>query len=94
MLASVTVSGGVKVSAALVPEDAVQLIDGKTTVFLARPDGKGGATLERRVVEVGSRAGGRIAIVRGLQAGDVIVTAGAFAVKAEFQKGNGAKMVM
>ena len=29
-----------------------------------------------------------------LQAGDVIVTAGAFAVKAEFQKGNGAKMVM
>jgi membrane fusion protein, heavy metal efflux system len=94
MLASVTVSGGARVSAAMVPEDAVQLIDGKPTVFLARPDGKGGATLERRVVEVGARSGGRIAVVHGLVAGDVIVTAGAFAVKAEFQKGNAPKMVM
>jgi cobalt-zinc-cadmium efflux system membrane fusion protein len=94
MLASVTVSGGAKVSAALIPDDAVQVIDGKTTVFLARPDAKGGVTFERRVVEVGARSGGRIAVLRGLASGDVVVVAGAFAVKAEFQRGIGPKMVM
>jgi membrane fusion protein, heavy metal efflux system len=94
MLASVMVSGGPKVSAALLPEDAVQLVEGNPTVFLARPDGKGGAKLERHTVDVGARSGGRIAVLRGLSAGDVVVTAGALAVKAEFLKGAGAKMVM
>lgn len=86
MLASVVVEGANKVPAALVPEDAVQLLDGKPNVFLARPDGKGSVLIERRVVEVGSRSGGRIAVTSGLAAGEVIVIAGAFAVKADFQK--------
>ena len=86
MLASVVVEGANTVPAVLVPEDAVQLLDGKPNVFLARPDGKGGLLIERREVEVGSRSGGRIAVTRGLAAGEVIVIAGAFAVKAEFQK--------
>lgn len=86
MLASVAVQGGNRVPAALVPQDAVQLLDGKPNVFIARPDGKGGVVLERREVEVGSRSGGRIAVTRGLTAGDVIVVKGAFAVKAEFKK--------
>jgi cobalt-zinc-cadmium efflux system membrane fusion protein len=94
MLASVTVSGGPKVPAALVPEDAVQLLQGKPTVFVARPDGKGGAMFERRTVEVGVRSGGRMAVLRGLAPGDVVVTSGAFAVKAEFQKGAMPKMEM
>ncbi len=86
MLASVEVQGGNRVPAALVPQDAVQLLDGKPNVFIARPDGKGGVAVERREVEVGSRSGGRIAVTRGLAAGDVIVVTGAFAVKAEFKK--------
>jgi cobalt-zinc-cadmium efflux system membrane fusion protein len=86
MLASVVVEGASRVPAVLVPEDAVQLLDGKPNVFLARPDGKGGVLIERREVEVGSRSGGRIAVTSGLAAGDVIVIAGAFAVKADFQK--------
>ena len=86
MLASVVVEGGNTVPAVLVPEDAVQLLDGKPNVFLARSDGKGGVLIERREVEVGSRSGGRIAVTKGLAAGEVIVIAGAFAVKAEFQK--------
>jgi cobalt-zinc-cadmium efflux system membrane fusion protein len=94
MLASVTVGGGPKMRAVLIPDDAVQLVDGTPTVFLARPDGKGGAVLERRAVEVGSRAAGRIAVFRGLAAGDMVVIAGAFAVKAEFQKGKMPKMEM
>lgn len=86
MLASVVVEGGTSVPAVLVPEDAVQLLDGKPNVFLAKSDGKGGVLIERREVEVGSRSGGRIAVTKGLAAGEVIVLAGAFAVKADFQK--------
>ena len=94
MLASVTANGGPRTSAALVPDDAVQFVEGKPTVFLARPDSKGGATLERRAVDLGARSGGHTAVTRGLAAGDVIVTAGAFAVKSEFLKGGMSKMVM
>lgn len=88
MLASVAVAGGAPVPAALLPEDAVQRVEGKQTVFLVKPDGKGGATFRAQVVETGSRTGGRVAVTRGLAAGDVVVTAGAFAVKAQLQKGS------
>lgn len=86
MLATVLVDGGQRTTAALVPEAAVQLLDGKPVVFIVHPGAKGGARLERRDVEVGSRANGQVAVRRGLAAGDVVVTTGAFAVKAEFQR--------
>lgn len=91
MLASVMVGGGNAIAAALIPENAVQLFDGKPNVFLARPD-TGGVRLVRRAVTVGPRSDGRVAIIRGLEAGDVIVVAGAFSVKAEFQKATLPKM--
>ncbi len=94
MLATVEVEGGARVTAMLLPDDAVQLVDGKPTVFVAYPDAKGGARLERRVVELGARSGGQVAVTRGLSPGDVVVVAGAFAVKAEFQKGAMPEMEM
>jgi cobalt-zinc-cadmium efflux system membrane fusion protein len=94
MLATVTVAGGAAVPAAVLPEDALQLVDGKPAVFVAKPDGKGGATFTVRPVETGSRSGGRVAVTRGLAAGDVVVTAGAFAVKAQLQKGSTPDMEM
>jgi cobalt-zinc-cadmium efflux system membrane fusion protein len=94
MLATVMAAGGPQVSAAIVPDAAVQSFKGKTVVFIARPEPNGGATFTRREVEVGSRTGGRAAILKGLAAGDVIVTAGAFAVKAELEKGSTPKMEM
>ena len=94
MLATVLVEGVNGTTAAFVPEDAVQLIDGKPNVFLARPDGKGGARFEQRAVTLGSRSAGRVAVLSGLANGDVVVTAGAFAVKAELQKASTPKMVM
>jgi cobalt-zinc-cadmium efflux system membrane fusion protein len=94
MLANVLVEGVGSVAAAFVPEDAVQLLQGKPYVFVAQPDGKGGAKFQRREVAVGSRAGGRVAVLRGLAAGDVVVLSGAFAVKAEFQKATMPKMEM
>jgi cobalt-zinc-cadmium efflux system membrane fusion protein len=94
MLANVLVEGAGRMPAVFVPENAVQLIQGKPYVFLARPDGKGGGRFERREVTIGSRTGGRVAVVRGLSAGDVVVLAGAFAVKAELQKATMPKMEM
>ena len=94
MLATVTAAGGPSVVAAIVPDAAVQMLKGKTVVFLARPGPNGSAKLIRREVEVGARVDGRAAILRGLAAGDVIVTTGAFAVKAEFEKGSMPKMEM
>ncbi len=88
MLATVEVQGGLRVVAILLPDAAVQLMEGKPTVFIARPDVKGGARFERRAVELGARSGGQVAITRGLLAGDVVVMSGAFAVKAQLQKGS------
>ena len=69
------------------PHDAVQQLDQRPVVFLARPDGRGGATFTRRNVETGATVDGRTHIATGLAAGDVVVTAGAFAVKSQFSRG-------
>jgi cobalt-zinc-cadmium efflux system membrane fusion protein len=86
MLASVAVESGDATAVPIVPDAAVQLLDGKPTVFIARPDARGGATFVRRAVEIGSRTGSTVAVIRGLAAGELVVTAGAYAVKAEIQK--------
>ena len=59
---------------------------GKPAVFVVEPDGKGAAKFLRRDVETGSTADGRTHIIKGLAAGDVIVTEGAFAVRASFSR--------
>jgi len=71
----------------MVREGAVQTVDGKPTVFLVYPDGKGGARIEPRVVQIGARANGRVAVLRGLTTKDQIVTEGASAVKTAFLSG-------
>jgi cobalt-zinc-cadmium efflux system membrane fusion protein len=70
--------------AVTVPQDAVQLFDGRPVVFLAEPDGKGGAKFIRRDVETGATVEGRTPIIKGLAAGEVVVTEGAFAVRSSF----------
>jgi cobalt-zinc-cadmium efflux system membrane fusion protein len=63
----------------------VQLIGGHPTVFLAIPDSQG-VRLEARTVKTGLTAGGRVAILDGLSAGELIVVEGAFTVKAQLQR--------
>ena len=94
MLATVVIEGVGRTPATFVPDDAIQLMLGKPHVFLVRMDSQGGARFVRREVVLGSRADGRVAVLRGLAAGDVIVIAGSFAVKAEFQKATMPKMEM
>lgn len=94
MFASVYVEGTAAVAAALLPEDAIQTIDGKPTVFLVTPDGKGGARFTPRAVEVGTRSHGHVVVTRGLAAGELVVLQGAFGVKAQLAKATMPKMEM
>lgn len=86
MFATVWVNGKERETAVIVPDSAVQLLDQRPVVFVAVPDGKGGARFERRAVVVGDNVGGRTQIMRGLDGGDVVVVGGAFAVKSEFAR--------
>jgi cobalt-zinc-cadmium efflux system membrane fusion protein len=94
MLATVLVAGTGSMSAVVLPEDAVQFLNGRTVVFIARPDSTGGATFVSREVQAGSRAGATVAVTAGLRAGEMVVTQGAFTVKAELLKSAMPKMEM
>jgi cobalt-zinc-cadmium efflux system membrane fusion protein len=65
-----------------VPEDAIQTIEGEPAVFVLAPDG--GFTV--KPVAIGERVGRTRAITGGLDGREVIVTAGAFSLKAELLK--------
>jgi cobalt-zinc-cadmium efflux system membrane fusion protein len=94
MLATVMASGGAPVPAVILPDAAVQSSKGKTVVFIARPQPNGDVKMTAREVEVASRGDGQTAITRGLAAGDMVVTKGAFAVKAEIERATAPKMEM
>lgn len=66
----------------VVPDEAVQSIDGRDSVFLRTQDG-----FVVRNVAVGARGAGQAAIVSGLKPGERIATRNAFLLKAELGKG-------
>jgi len=69
-----------------VPDGAVQMLDERPVVFVAKPDVAGAVTFERRDVELGAKAEGRTQIVKGVAPGELVVHTGAFAVKSEFAR--------
>ena len=94
MLASVSVEGDGPSTVLVVPDGAIQLFDGRPTVFIVKPNQAGGATFVRRSVEIGPRTGSTVGVTRGLAPGELVVTVGAFSVKAELQKGSMPDMEM
>lgn len=72
-------SGGI-----VVPEEAVQTLDGKDTVFVRTADG-----FKARFITIGQRSAGRVEVIKGLSPGETIVTGQAFLLKAELGKGAG-----
>lgn len=66
----------------VVPEEAVQRIDGRDVVFARTQTG-----FRVQPVVVGSRGGGRSLVLSGLTAGEKIATRNAFFLKAELGKG-------
>jgi cobalt-zinc-cadmium efflux system membrane fusion protein len=75
-------SGG---EAIMVPQGAVQALEGDTIVIAASPRGAG-LFIEAVPVRVGRRAGGMAEIRSGLEAGRVVVVQGAAIAKAELLK--------
>jgi membrane fusion protein, heavy metal efflux system len=72
----------VATDAFVVPDDAVQSVEGRDAVFVRAGDG-----FRVAPVVVGARSGGRASILSGVRAGDVIATRNAFLLKAEIGKG-------
>lgn len=68
-------------STAVVPADAVQSVGGRDAVFVRK-----GERFEMRPVVLGARAGDRVAIISGLEAGETVATENAFLLKAELEK--------
>lgn len=69
---------GSQQSGIILPEQAVQQIEGRDMAFVAVKDG-----YQAVPVSVGSRSGGRIEILSGLRAGQTVVTEGAFVLKSQ-----------
>ncbi|HYZ31317.1 MAG TPA: efflux RND transporter periplasmic adaptor subunit, partial [Crenalkalicoccus sp.] len=61
----------------LVPDAAIQLVDGEPTVFLRT----GPERFERRVVRTGLREDGQVEVTQGLEGGEKAVTQGSFQLK-------------
>jgi len=85
MFAQVDISRSSDESVVCVPRSAIQNVEGSTAVFLP-VDGKPN-TFSRRMVSVGDTAGGMASIISGLNAGERVVTSGAFILKTELGKG-------
>lgn len=68
-------------SGIVVPEEAVQTVEGRDAVFVRTAKG-----FRVQPVSVGQRSAGRVQIIEGLRAGDVIAMKNAFLLKAELGK--------
>lgn len=80
--AAIRTSGtGGKGKGLLLPEEAVVLMQGQPTVFIEEHGG-----FEPRAVELGEKLRGRVVVKAGLAAGDKVVTAGTYALKARIMK--------
>ena len=69
--------------ALVVPEESVQDDLGESIVFVKT----GERTFVRREVVTGERFGGAVEILKGLEAGETVVTSGSFLLKSEIRKG-------
>lgn len=81
LFATVDIEKAAHRNALRVPEAALVLIQGQMTAFVEADGG-----FEPRPVEIGERNGGKVIVTAGLESGDRIVVAGAFALKARLLK--------
>jgi multidrug efflux pump subunit AcrA (membrane-fusion protein) len=70
-----------------IPESAIQRMENRLTVFVFHPAPGGGARFEKRDIEIGGSLGGLVSVTRGLKPGEAVVVEGAYAVRAQMEKG-------
>lgn len=85
MYATVWIESGAQRHAVVIPQSAVQLVDGRTVAFVAMPMGDS-VHFQRRDIELGASFGTLVEIKSGIAAGEPVVVTGAFAVKAELSR--------
>lgn len=81
MFASAVIETEEGAKAIAVPAEAVVLLESKSAVFVKEVDG-----FEQRTVELGERVGGRQIVKAGLNVGEEVVVAGAYALKSRLLK--------
>ncbi len=82
MFASAAINtSGTSAKALIVPDEAVLLMQGQATVFVAERGG-----FEPRAVEIGERVQGYAVLKSGVAAGESVVVSGAYALKARLLK--------
>ena len=74
-------TGGVPKKTLVVPESAVQIVDGQPTVYKVKKN-----IFTAHPIEVGERVNGMIRVHKGLKENDSVVVNGTFELKAEFGK--------
>ncbi|MBB2201562.1 efflux RND transporter periplasmic adaptor subunit [Gluconacetobacter tumulisoli] len=79
MLVTTALFRSVPVSGIIVPDSAIQTIDGRFVVFVRIAPERYAA----RDVQVGPTADGRAVVTQGLSAGDTVVTHGSFTLKSQ-----------
>ena len=82
MFASASIeTGGAKTEALSVPDTAIVMLQGQPTVFVEERGG-----FEPRPIELGEKRSGRTLVKSGIAAGENVVSAGAYALKARLLK--------
>jgi cobalt-zinc-cadmium efflux system membrane fusion protein len=81
MFATAVIDTASAAKALTVPAGAVLLMEGKSTVFVRTKEG-----FAQRTVELGDNLSGRYVIKGGIQAGEVVVVEGGYALKARLLK--------
>jgi RND family efflux transporter MFP subunit len=84
MFVNLSVEGASPSTTALVPRTAVQTIADRTVVYVTSPATPG--EFVERHVEVAEGSGEQVAVLKGLAAGEMIVTEGAFFLRAERER--------
>ncbi len=82
MFATISLGGGERRNALMVPETALQEMGGQTIVIVAHSDNR----FEKRTIKTGRRQGKLIEVIDGLAHGEQVVTEGSFQLKSEFSK--------
>ena len=82
MYATAEIEMGQSEPALFLPQEAVQEVEGKPTVFVRT----GGDRFEPRAVEVARALEGAVEIARGLKAGEEVVTRGSYVLKSQMLK--------
>ncbi|MFR0692869.1 efflux RND transporter periplasmic adaptor subunit [Enterobacterales bacterium AE_CKDN230030158-1A_HGKHYDSX7] len=81
LFVNVRVSNSARQVAVAVPEQAIQEVEGKPSVFVRSAEG-----FEPRAVDLGARSAGQVEVLAGLVAGDQVAAQGSFILKSELGK--------